>query len=84
MTQEPALIINPRDDTKFGDFVEELVTCGALTTDGLRALLREQYPLAEVHERQLSGERVLVWYVYRDGRWIRPGGAVRGSVRADS
>jgi hypothetical protein len=43
----------------------------APTPDELQALLRTRYPNAAVHARELAGERILVWYVYRDGHWIR-------------
>jgi hypothetical protein len=46
----------------------------ALTIDQLQAHLRARYPEAVVHARELAGERILVWYVYRDGRWTRPNG----------
>ncbi len=78
MRQRPVLIVNPRDDPAFGTFVEELVAAGVPTTDALETALRRQYPLATVHKREISAERTVVWYVYREGRWIRPGGAARG------
>ena len=78
MDQRPVLMLNPRDDEAFGDLVAELVASGIQTTTALEAALRDRYPEAVVHLREISAERVVVWYVYRDGRWIRPGGAVRG------
>jgi hypothetical protein len=78
MRQRPVVIVNPRDDTAFGDLVDELVGNGAQTTDGLEIGLRHRYPLASVHAREISAERIVVWYVYRDGRWVRPGGVARG------
>jgi hypothetical protein len=78
MRQRPVLIVNPRDDPAFGAFAEELVAGGVHTTDALEAALRRHYPLATVHKREISAERAVVWYVYREGRWIRPGGAARG------
>jgi hypothetical protein len=71
-------MLNPRDDEAFGDFVAELVAGGIETTAALQAALRDRYPVAVVHKREISAERVVVWYVYRDGRWIGPGGAARG------
>ena len=78
MDQRPVLMLNPRNDEAFGDLVVELVTGGIETTIALQAALRERHPEAVVHLREISSERVVVWYVYRDGRWIAPGGAARG------
>jgi hypothetical protein len=72
MAQRPLLIVNPRDDVVFRDLVMQLVEGGVEGTDALEAVLRERYPLAVVHLREISSERVTVWYVYRDGRWISP------------
>jgi hypothetical protein len=77
MDQRPVLMLNPRDDEAFGDLVAELVASGIQTTTALEAALRDRYPEAVVHLREISAERVVVWYVYRDGRWIGPGGAAR-------
>jgi hypothetical protein len=30
------------------------------------------YPRAAVHARDLAGELIPVWYVYRDGHWTDP------------
>ncbi len=79
MRQRPVLIINPRDDIAFGDHVHALVASGAETTSALEAALQAHYPGASVHKREISAEAHVVWYVYRDGRWIRPGGAERGA-----
>ena len=68
------LIVNPRDDAAFVDLVEQLVADEATTIADLQAALRGHYPQAVVHLREISAERVVVWYVYRDGRWIGPGG----------
>jgi hypothetical protein len=76
--QRPVAIVNPRDDAGFGKLVDELMRNGAQTTGALQSGLRQQYPLAAVHAREISAERVVIWYVYRDGRWVRPGGASRG------
>jgi hypothetical protein len=70
MSQRPLLIVNPRDDAVFRDLVEHLVDEGAKGTDALQTALRETYPLAVVHLREISSEQAVVWYVYRDGRWI--------------
>jgi hypothetical protein len=78
MGQRPVLIVNPRDDAAFGDLVDELVGMGTQTTGELQSALRRRYPLARVHRREISAEHIVVWYVYREGRWVRPGGATRG------
>ena len=76
--QRPAVIVNPGDDGGFGELVNKLLGNGARTIAALQSALRQEYPLAVVHSREISDERVVVWYVYRDGRWVRPGGGVRG------
>jgi hypothetical protein len=78
MNQRPVLMLNPRDDEAFGHLVAQFVAGGIQTTAALQAALRERYPAAVVHLREISSERAVVWYVYRDGRWIGPGGAPRG------
>jgi hypothetical protein len=70
MTQRPVLIVNPRDDAVFRDLVEHCVDEGVKGMEALQAALRERYPLAVVHLREISSEQAVVWYVYRDGRWI--------------
>jgi hypothetical protein len=72
------LIVNPPDDEAFVDLVEQLVAREATTIADLQAALRGHYPQAVVHLREISAEPVVVWYVYRDGRWIGPGGTARG------
>ena len=66
------------DDEAFVDLVEQLVADEATTIGDLQTALRGQYPQAVVHLREISAERVVVWYVYRDGRWIGPGRTARG------
>ena len=68
----PVLVVNPRTDTAFVTFVGEQLD--ALSDDDPMALqlrLRDRHPAATVHARLLSSERLTIWYVYRDGRWIR-------------
>ena len=69
MSQRPVLILNPRDDTGFTAYAEELVV-NALDAQELQGKLRERYPLAVVRPRDLSSERTAVWYVYREGFWV--------------
>jgi hypothetical protein len=66
----PTLIVNPATDGVFARFAEVLVDDGACTIRELERRLRTIYPAAVVHARELSGERGLVWYVYRAGYWI--------------
>jgi len=42
----------------------------AATPADLQQALRTHHPRAVVHQRELEGERAVVWYVYREGRWI--------------
>jgi hypothetical protein len=70
MPTRPILILNPRDDTGFATFAETLVAEGAAAAATLEAGLRERYPRAAVRPRELSSERTVVWYVYRDGHWV--------------
>ena len=68
----PILMINPRSDGAFADLAEQLVTDGLTKATELEASLRKLYPHAVVRERVISDEQVVTWYVYREGRWIRP------------
>jgi hypothetical protein len=65
----PALILNPRTDEAFTTLALRLVEAGVDTPQELQAALRQQFPSATVHARELDGERQPVLYVYRDGRW---------------
>ena len=67
----PTLILNPPDDHDFGAFVRSRVEKEP-GPEQLEARLRERYPRAIVRPRDLAGERIQVWYVYRDGHWVRP------------
>lgn len=66
----PALILNPRTDTAFAALVLRLVDAGFQRAEDLQTALREQFPAATVHARELDGESRPVLYVYRDGHWI--------------
>ncbi len=67
----PHLVINPADDSVFRDAVGLAASNGADTTEELQAVLRTAFPLAVVRARSLEGETSIVWYVYRDGHWVR-------------
>jgi len=65
----PMLITNPANDAGFRRFAE--ASLGDLVdTTTLQAILQTRYPDTLVRARDLSGERIIVWYVYRDGRWV--------------
>jgi hypothetical protein len=70
--------VNPREDVDFVALVDRL-TPGADEPTDLEAGLRDVYPRAVVRSRDLSGEAVEVWYVYRDGTWVAPGQGEDGS-----
>jgi hypothetical protein len=70
---EPTLVLNPDDDEQFAAAALGLVMQGARTASRLQAALRRTYPAALVRRRELSGEAIEVWYVYREGHWIPPG-----------
>ncbi|HEV8697043.1 MAG TPA: hypothetical protein VGQ89_05060 [Candidatus Limnocylindrales bacterium] len=69
---KPTLIVNPAADRVFAAFAAVLVEHGASSTGDLERRLHTIYPKATVHLRELTGERVVIWYVYRDGRWVDP------------
>ena len=66
---KPTLIVNPVTDREFVAAAEGHLAAGVATPGELQARLRVGYPQTVVHARELSGEPVTVWYVYRDGRW---------------
>ncbi len=68
------LILNPADDATFRQAAEDLLPTTE-TPEALEHALRERYPLCVVRPRALSDERIVVWYVYRDGHWIPRGEA---------
>lgn len=67
----PVLVVNPRADASFVEFVREQ-TDDLLDREplALEQRLRARFPNATVHMRLLSREPDTVWYVYREGRWI--------------
>ena len=67
---KPTLIVNPATDRVFAAFAAVLVDHGASTIGDLERRLRTIYAKATVHLRELTGEAVVIWYVYRDGRWV--------------
>jgi hypothetical protein len=71
MTQasRPTLVTNPTDDDAFATAAASALA-EVRTTDELQAALRRDYPRAVVRARDLVGDPV-VWYVYREGHWVR-------------
>ena len=69
----PVLMVNPASDRTFREFAEQVVERldGAVPAD-LQRQLRARYPKAVARARDLHGEAVAVWYVYREGHWILP------------
>lgn len=69
----PTLVLNPTDDEDFRSSAETLRDAGVLDPGLLQECLRERYPHTVVRPRELAGENAQIWYVYRDGHWVRPG-----------
>jgi len=66
----PLLIINPATDIEFVRACHaELAEAGASPVR-LQVALRLLYPDAVVRPRELSGETIILWYVYREGHWV--------------
>jgi hypothetical protein len=71
LTPDPTLVLNPSDDETFRRSAERLVEEGIASPRILQDALRRRWPSALVRPRELAGERLTIWYVYRDGHWIR-------------
>jgi hypothetical protein len=67
----PLIVANPAGDREFRALIDSSLLKGAGRPEDLEALLRTRYPQAIVRRRELAGEPTVVWYVYRDGHWIR-------------
>lgn len=65
----PLLVTNPADDRDFQDAAEAALFDGQSVAE-LQRTLRRAYPRAVVRARDLTGERPVVWYVYREGHWV--------------
>lgn len=70
-TYRPVVVRNPSKDNDFTELIDALLAERVLDMDRFQERLRERYPRALVRPRDLSGERVAVWYVYREGHWVR-------------
>jgi hypothetical protein len=75
--RRPIVVVNPSNDVRFREIVDRFVATGGSRPDDLEVALRTRYPAAVVRPRELAGERFEVWYVYRDGHWIRSEADVR-------
>ena len=74
MADEPLLVVNPATDRAFRDFVQQAaVSLEHAAPADLERRLRARYPRAVARARDLHGEALRVWYVYRDGHWVLPG-----------
>ena len=81
----PTLVLSPTDDDEFRSLALSAIDRGSRSPPALQTVLRRIYPDAIVRPRELAGERAQVWYVYRDGRWVRAGtdsGADRQTANA--
>jgi hypothetical protein len=67
----PTLVLNPPDDEEFRSSALGLVEDGLGEPSDLQERLRTRWPLALVRPRELAGEPTQIWYVYRDGHWVR-------------
>lgn len=70
----PAIHLNPSDDPAFAADVGRLLASGVRDVAEFQNRLREAYPGALVRPRDLAHEPFVLWYVYRDGRWMPPDG----------
>lgn len=71
MGAKPTIVRNPSNDLAFQQAIEGILDSDAIDPAAVQERLREQYPRAVVRPRELDAERTPVWYVYREGRWIR-------------
>ncbi len=68
----PVLVIVPTEDRVFEAFVRVTFGDDRVTPAALQGRLRQRYPQAIVRPRELYDEPLVIWYVYRDGRWTPP------------
>ncbi len=73
-SSRPTIVANPPGDARFQALIDAYILSGGRRAENLEAALRAHFPAAVVRPRALAGERLEVWYVYRDGHWIRPDG----------
>ena len=70
MATSLTIVRNPASDAAFERAIAALVDEGIRDPDVFQARLAERYPLVLVRPRELDGESLGTWYVYRDGHWI--------------
>ena len=68
--RRPTIVANPPGDLRFRARIDAFLMTEAPRARDLEAALRAEYPAAVVRPRALAGERLEIWYVYRDGHWI--------------
>jgi hypothetical protein len=83
-SRKPTLVANPAADEVFAGFAQLLVDHGARSVEELERRLRTSYPQAVVHARELAGEGILIWYVYRDGHWVGSSGVPTVGLNGDA
>lgn len=66
----PTIIRNPANDRAFHEAIEAVLDSGLDDPAAVQERLRGRYPQVVVRPRDLEDEKVPVWYVYRDGRWV--------------
>jgi hypothetical protein len=69
-TRRVVVVLNPAGDAEFRAAVDAAQMAGVASPSDLEARLRPVVPRIVVRRRELDGEPVEVWYVYRDGHWI--------------
>lgn len=72
---KPILVVNPVSDSAFHELANKLVDEGVAEPESLERRLRDRHPRAVVRPRILSGEPIEIWYVYREGYWVRSPGS---------
>jgi hypothetical protein len=70
------LITNPAADGDFRLTAERMLNGDGHTPEGLQSRLRGDYPRVSV-VRGIQDNGLERWYVYRDGTWIGPNGALK-------
>jgi hypothetical protein len=68
--RRPILFVNPVTDVTFVRLAEGWVASGVDKAPELQRILRKSYSEAVVRVRDITGEHEIIWYVYRDGRYI--------------
>jgi hypothetical protein len=71
MAPKPTIVRNPADDPDFERAVDDVIAGGVVDPHDAQQRLREVYPRVVVRRRELEAEHVEVWYIYREGHWVR-------------